>query len=97
MNKSDKSLLSSFDAYRKAFFRELCLNITRYRREARLTQAQFAERTNISKDHIAHLEAIGDDTYPSLDTLLLIAYHLDIAPYLLLVREQDWDAARDEE
>lgn len=93
MKKPEENQPSSFNEYRKEFFRELCLNITRYRREAGLTQAAFAELTNISKDHIAHLEAVGDDTYPSIDTLLLMAYHLRIPPYLLTVREKDWDDA----
>ena len=83
----------AFNEFRKEYFRQLCLNITRYRKEAGLTQAQFAEVSSISKDPIAHIEALGDETYPSLDTILLIAYHLNIPPFLLLMREEDWGDA----
>ena len=81
---------AAFNEYAANSCAELRLNLARYRKEAGLTQSQLADRTGISKGYISKIEAKNSDTIPSLETILLIAYTLNIPPYLLFMREADW-------
>ncbi len=55
-----------------------------YRRQRGYSQEQLAEVLNISRQHLAAIEAPGMDRGLSLPLLFQIADALDIEPYLLL-------------
>lgn len=83
--------------YLETSFQQVCLNLARYRKERDLTQEELAELTGVSRDHIAHLEAPGSASLPSMDTVFTIAYHLHIPAYMFYMREEDWNLTEDEE
>ena len=55
-----------------------------YRKQKKLSQEQLAEELNISRQHLASVEAPGMNRGLSLELLLNIATVLEIEPYLLL-------------
>lgn len=59
-------------------------NIKLYRKKAKITQAELADRTNYSHEFIRRIEAPNAKKYFSLDTLVQIAKALDIKVELLL-------------
>lgn len=83
--------------YLETSFQQVCLNLARYRKERDLTQEKLAELTGISRDHIAHLEAPGSASLPSMDTVFTIAYHLHIPAYMFYMRDEDWNLTEEEE
>ena len=65
------------EKYEKQFM-ELCLNIKYYRNKKGLTQAQLAERINISPQQISRIESINCPGSTSIYTLFAIAEALEI-------------------
>lgn len=63
---------------------ELGYNIAYYRKHAKLTQEQLAEKLNISRQHLGAIEAPNIVRVISLDLLFNIATVLDIDAYKLL-------------
>ncbi len=53
-------------------------NIKRYREEAKLTQVQLAERSQISISYLSKIEAVGCNKSLSLSVLNQIANALDV-------------------
>lgn len=66
-------------------FIELGYNIAYYRKHAKLTQEQLAERVGISRQHMGAIEAPNLCRPISLDLLFNIASVLEIEPSKLLV------------
>lgn len=60
-------------------------NVKRYRKARRLTQAQLAERTDISTVHLSHIET--GSVSPSLECLLRFCEVLQITPNHLLLSD----------
>ena len=56
----------------------IAANIKEYRKKAKITQAELAERTHFSHEFIRRIEAPNGKKYFSLDTLVLIAEALDV-------------------
>ena len=56
----------------------IAANIKEYRKEAKITQAELAERSNYSHEFIRRIEAPNGKKYFSVDTLVKIADALDI-------------------
>ena len=56
----------------------IAANIKEYRKKAKITQAELAERTHFSHEFIRRIEAPNGKKYFSLDTLVQIAKALDI-------------------
>ncbi len=71
-----------FDNSKK--FIELGYNIAYYRKHAKLTQEELAERLNISRQHLGAIEAPNIVRAVSLDLLFNIAAVLNIDAYKLL-------------
>ena len=69
--------------YRDRIIR-LGLNIAYYRRYRGLTQEELAERTNLSREFIGHIEAPDIFKGLSFKTLFKIADALEIEPYKIL-------------
>lgn len=63
---------------------ELGYNIAYYRKHAKLTQEELAEKVNISRQHLGAIEAPNIVRPVSLDLLFNIADVLDIEAYKLL-------------
>ena len=63
---------------------ELGYNIAYYRKHAKLTQEQLAEKVNISRQHLGAIEAPNIVRPVSLDLLFNIADVLGIEAYKLL-------------
>lgn len=59
-------------------FRLLGLTIAYYRKLRRLTQAELAEATNLSRTHISNIEAPNGKTSISLNKLFDIAEVLEV-------------------
>ncbi len=59
-------------------FRLLGLTIAYYRKLRRLTQAELAEATNLSRTHISNIEAPNGKTSISLNKLFDIADVLEV-------------------
>ena len=55
----------------------IAANIKEYRKEAKITQAELAERSNYSHEFIRRIEAPNGKKYFSVDTLVKIADALD--------------------
>lgn len=53
-------------------------NIKMYRKEAKITQAELADRANYSHEFIRRIEAPNCKKYFSIDTLVQIAKGLDV-------------------
>ena len=53
-------------------------NIKAYRKAAKITQAELADRANYSHEFIRRIEAPNSKKYFSIDTLVQIAKGLDI-------------------
>ena len=64
---------------------ELGYNIAYYRKHAKLTQEQLAEKLDISRQHIGAIEAPNIVRPISLELLFNIASVLEIEPYKLLI------------
>ena len=62
----------------------IAANIKKYRKEAQITQAELAERSNYSHEFIRRIEAPNGKKYFSLNTLVKIADALDIKVEKLL-------------
>ncbi len=56
----------------------IAANIKEYRKKAKITQAELAERTHFSHEFIRRIEAPNGKKYFSLDTLVQIAKALDV-------------------
>lgn len=56
----------------------IAANIKAYRKQAKITQAELADRTNYSHEFIRRIEAPNAKKYFSLDTLIQIAKALNI-------------------
>ncbi len=56
----------------------IAANIKEYRKRAKITQAELAERTHFSHEFIRRIEAPNGKKYFSLDTLVQIAKALDV-------------------
>lgn len=63
---------------------ELGYNIAYYRKHAKLTQEQLAEKVGISRQHMGAIEAPNLCRPISLDLLFNLASALEIEPYKLL-------------
>lgn len=64
---------------------EIGYNIAYYRKHAKMTQEQLAEKVGISRSHISAIEAPNIIRKVSLDLLFSIADVLEIEVYKLLV------------
>ena len=73
---------NQFDNSKK--FVELGYNIAYYRKHAKLTQEELAERVNISRQHLGAIEAPNIVRPVSLDLLFNLADALGIEAYKLL-------------
>ena len=56
----------------------IAANIKVYRKKAKITQAELADRTNYSHEFIRRIEAPNSKKYFSIDTLVQIAKGLNI-------------------
>ena len=56
----------------------IAANIKEYRKKAKITQAELAERTHFSHEFIRRIEAPNGKKYFSLDTLVQISKALNI-------------------
>lgn len=56
----------------------IAANIKEYRKKAKITQAELADRTHYSHEFIRRIEAPSTKKYFSLDTLIQIAKALNI-------------------
>lgn len=56
----------------------IAANIKVYRKQAKITQAELADRTNYSHEFIRRIEAPNSKKYFSLDTIVQIAKALNI-------------------
>jgi len=56
----------------------IAANIKAYRKEAKITQAELAERSHYSHEFIRRIEAPNGKKYFSLDTLIKLANALEI-------------------
>ncbi len=56
----------------------IAANIKHYRKEAKITQAELADRAHYSHEFIRRIEAPNGKKYFSLDTLVQIAGVLDV-------------------
>ena len=56
----------------------IAANIKEYRKKAKITQAELAERTHFSHEFIRRIEAPNGKKYFSLDTLVQISRALDV-------------------
>ena len=63
---------------------ELGYNIAYYRKHAKLTQEQLAEKVGISRQHMGAIEAPNLCRPISLDLLFNLASALEVEPYKLL-------------
>ena len=73
----------SFDNSKK--YIELGYNIAYYRKHAKITQEQLAEKLDVSRQHIGAIEAPNIVRPISLELLFNIASVLEIEPYKLLM------------
>jgi len=62
-------------------------NIQKLRKEKKLTLTQLAEKTEISKSYLSHIER-NIQTNPSIDVLVKIASALDVDIQTLLSQDQ---------
>lgn len=69
----------------------IAANIKEYRKEAKITQAELAERSNYSHEFIRRIEAPNGKKYFSVDTLVKLADALDIKVEKLLKGISDED------
>lgn len=69
----------------------IAANIKKYRKEAKITQAELAERGNYSHEFIRRIEAPNGKKYFSVNTLVKIADALDIKVEMLLKGISDED------
>lgn len=56
----------------------IAANIKAYRKQAKITQAELADRANYSHEFIRRIEAPNSKKYFSIDTIAQIAKGLDI-------------------
>ena len=61
----------------KEFYKNLGLNIKKYRKQQGYTQQEFADKLGMSLNFIGKIEVAFSK--PSLDTVILIAKNLDIS------------------
>ena len=62
----------------------IAANIKVYRKQAKITQAELADRTNYSHEFIRRIEAPNSKKYFSLDTIVQIAKAINIRTEELL-------------
>lgn len=62
-------------------------NVKHHRNIQNLSQKELADKANISTTYIGEIETCRK--FPSLKTLVKIAYALNIEPYVLLVSQND--------
>lgn len=63
-------------------FKKLGRNIAKYRKEAGLTQMQFALKLKITREHLSQIEA--GTKHMSFKLFCIIAGNLNIPPYKLM-------------
>lgn len=68
-------------------YKLLGLNISYYRKSQNLTQEDLAEMVDISRTHLASIEAMNVDKAPSMDLFFDIADALGIEPEKLLEKK----------
>ncbi len=66
------------------WYRGIGSNITWYRRQRGMTQENLADCVNISRAHLAAIEAPNSRRRPSMDLLFRIAIVLEVSPDDLL-------------
>lgn len=59
-------------------YETIAANIKVYRKKAKITQAELADRTHYSHEFIRRIEAPNSKKYFSIDTLVQIAKGLDV-------------------
>ncbi len=79
-----KDIVIDYDIIDK-YYIEIGYNIAYYRKHAKLTQEQLAERVGTSRSHISAIEAPNIVRKISLDLLFTIASALNIEAYKLLI------------
>lgn len=62
----------------------IAANIKEHRKQAKMTQAELAEKSNYSHEFIRRIEAPNGKKYFSLDALVKIADAMDIKAEILL-------------
>lgn len=72
--------MKQYHAFYADQIRSLRLNIKYYRKNAGLTQQELAERAGLSASYVSRLEAPRSRTVPSLDSIHLLAYSLNVRP-----------------
>lgn len=65
-------------------YREIGHQISYYRKHRQMTQEELAEKLDVSRQHIAAIEAPNVNRKISMDLLFDIAYLLDIEPNCFL-------------
>ena len=70
--------MKNFHRRNEDVYEIIAANIKKYRKEAKITQAELADRTHYSHEFIRRIEAPNAKKYFSLDTLVLISDALDI-------------------
>lgn len=78
-----KDIINIFDNSDR--YVEIGYNIAYYRKHAKMTQEQLAEKVGISRSHLSALEAPNIVRKISLDLLFNIATILDVEVYKLLI------------
>lgn len=73
----------------KNYYEIIGQNVAYYRKQKHLTQEGLAQKTNISRTHISHIEAKKVGKAPSLDILFRICSVLGIEPYKLFLEPQE--------
>ena len=72
------------ETYCREIMRELGLSISYYRRKKGLSQAQLAEISDISRQHLGAIESPKMQRPISIETFFKIARGLEIEPWKLL-------------
>lgn len=70
--------MKNFHRRNEDVYEIIAANIKKYRKEAKITQAELADRTHYSHEFIRRIEAPNAKKYFSLDTLVQISDALDI-------------------
>ena len=70
--------MGNFHKRNDDIYETISANIKAYRKQAKITQAELADRTHYSHEFIRRIEAPNAKKYFSLDTLVQIAKALDI-------------------
>lgn len=73
--------------YLKEYYRKIGLNITYYRKRAKLTQQQLAERLGVDNKTISRMETAAQRT--TLDFIFKISRELNVKPSKFLEFKDD--------